>query len=182
MSHCVLSLARKINYILVSCLIGLVAPSVFAQTTPNTNTTINNKPISIDADNQQIDLKNNTITFTGNVIIIQDDLKIKASTVVITEMNSKDNQTITANGNPVYFEQINDNKQTITGHANQLIYQVKQNNVTMIGKAEIQQQDNHIVSDKIIYNVDQQKILAQSNKGNRVKTTILPNQVQEIKQ
>ncbi|WP_392558928.1 lipopolysaccharide transport periplasmic protein LptA [Orbus mooreae] len=181
MSYCVPSISKKISYVLVSLLLSLLAPVAMAKTTPSA--TINNKPISIDADNQQIDLKNNTITFTGNVIILQDGLEIKANTVTITNMDSKDSQTITANGNPVYFKQTDDQdkNKTITGHAQQLTYQVKQNTVTMTGKAELVQQDNHIVSDTIIYNVNQQQILAQSNKGNRVKTTIIPNQVQEIK-
>lgn len=181
MSNYVLSISKKTSYILVGLLISLFTPLAIAQTT--SNTTINNKPISIDADNQQIDLKNNTITFTGNVIIIQDGLEIKANSVVITNMDSKDNQIITANGNPVYFEQTHENNQsqTIRGHANQLVYQVKQNSVTMVGNAELLQQDNHIQSDTITYNIVEQKILATSNKGKRVKTTIIPNQIQEIK-
>ncbi|RKS86019.1 lipopolysaccharide export system protein LptA [Orbus hercynius] len=175
------SRSTKIKFMLVGLIISLLSSLSHAQTSPSA--TINNKPISIDADNQQIDLKNNTITFTGNVVIIQDNLEVKAHTVVITDMNSKENQIITANGSPVYFKQMNAQspKQTIIGHANQLIYQVKENSVTLIGDAELLQQDNHIVSNKIIYDVNQQKILAQANKGSRVKTTIIPNQVQEIK-
>lgn len=180
MINSVLSHSHKVKYILLSLILISLIPFAMAQVSPSP--TINNKPISIDADNQQIDLQKNTITFTGNVVIIQDGLKIKANTVIITEMQSKDNQIITANGKPVYFEQTyqNDNKQTITGHANQLVYMVKQNNVTLTGNAELFQQDNHINSDKIVYDVEQQKILAESDTGNRVKTTIIPNQVKEI--
>ncbi|GAA5111802.1 lipopolysaccharide ABC transporter substrate-binding protein LptA [Orbus sasakiae] len=180
MNLSVLYRSNKLKAILVSLAISLASPFTIAQTAPNT--TINNKPIAIDADNQQIDLQNNTITFSGNVVITQDGLKVKANTVIITNMQSKDNQTITAHGKPVYFEQTNANdaKQKITGHADQLIYQVKQNAVTLTGHAELFQQDNHIISDKIIYDVDQQKIRAQSGKGGRVKTTIVPNQVKEI--
>ncbi|WP_392561394.1 lipopolysaccharide transport periplasmic protein LptA [Orbus sturtevantii] len=174
------SLFHKVNYALVIILVTLLCPLALAQVSPNP--TINNKPIAIDADNQQINLQKNTITFTGNVVITQDDLKIKANTVIITDMQSKDNQIITAYGTPVYFEQTyqNDDKQTITGHANQLIYQVKQNSVTLLDKAELLQQDNRITSDKIVYDVEQQKIEAQPGNGNRVKTIIIPNQVKEI--
>jgi len=179
MIQTVLSRSNKVKYALASLVILLLSPLTMAQITPNP--TINNKPISIDADNQQIDLQKNTITFTGNVVIIQDSLKVKANTVIITDMQSKDNQIITAYGTPVYLEQTyqNDDKQTITGHANQLVYQVKQNLVILTGNAELFQQDNHIISDKIIYDVDQQKIQAQSDNGGRVKTTIIPNQVKE---
>jgi len=180
MIQCVSSLSNKVKCVLASLSIALFSQLAMAQVSPNP--TINNQPISIDADNQQIDLQRNTITFTGNVVITQDGLKIKANTVIITDMQSKDDQVITAYGPPVYLEHTyqNDDKQTITGHANQLVYQVKQNSVTLTGNAELFQQDNHIISDKIIYDVDQQKILAQSDNGGRVKTTIIPNQVKEI--
>lgn len=180
MNQKILHFSDNIKYILATVLLGLFIPSTLAQTA--NSTAINDKPISIDADNQQMDLKNNTVTFTGNVIIIQNGVEIKAASVVVTEINSKDNQIITASGKPVYFTQLNDNKkQEITGHANKLIYNVKQNKITMTGNAALFQQSNHILSDEIIYDVTQQKIVAQSNKGKRVKTTIIPSQVQEIK-
>ncbi|WP_392552244.1 lipopolysaccharide transport periplasmic protein LptA [Orbus wheelerorum] len=180
MIQCISPRSTKAKCVLISILITLLSPLSMAQEI--SNPTINNQPISIDADNQQIDLQKNTITFTGNVVIIQDSLKIKANTVVITDMQSKDNQIMTAYGTPVYFEQTyqNNDKQTITGHADQLVYQVKQNSVTLTGHAELFQQDNHIVSNKIVYDVEQQKIQAQPGNGNRVKTTIVPNQVKEI--
>lgn len=170
----------KFKKILVSIIISLFIPLAAAKPAPEA--TINNKPIAIDADNQQIDLQKNTLTFIGNVVINQEGLKVKADKVVITDMQSKDNQVITAYGKPVYFEKRDqtNSKQAITGHANQLIYKVKQNQVTLLDNAELFQQDNHITGNKIIYDVDQQKILAESSKGGRVKTTIVPNQIKEI--
>lgn len=173
---------KKIKYILVSFALCLLPLLGAAQTTPDT--IINNRPITIDADNQQIDMQKNTITFTGNVVVVQEGLKVKANTVIITNMQSRDNQTITAYGSPIYFEKFieNDTKHMITGHSDQLIYSVKQNTVTLIGNAELFQQDNRINSDKITYDIEKQKINAQPEKGNRVTTTIIPNQVKEIKQ
>lgn len=170
----------KFKCILVSFMISLFTPIVMAQTTPET--TINNKPIAIDADNQQIDLQKNTLTFIGNVIITQEGLKVKADKVVVTDMQSKDNQVITAYGKPVYFEKIDPSniKQKITGHSSQLIYKVKKNQVTLLNNAELFQQDNHITGNQIIYDIDQQKILAEASKGGRVKTTIIPSQIKEI--
>lgn len=188
---------QKIKYAFICCIVCIISPLAFAETISqespsqeiepeitSSQTTINDKPISIDADNQQIDIKNNTITFTGNVVILQDGLNIKANTVVITNMQSKDNQVITAYGKPVLFEKVTDNNpnQTVKGHSNQLVYNVKSNNVVLTGKAELFQQDNHISSDIITYNIKQKKIQAQSQKGNRVKTTIIPNQAREINQ
>lgn len=141
--------------------------------------TINNKPISIDADHQEIDIKTNTVTFTGNVIIIQDSLKVTAEKVIINNMQSKNNQNIIAYGEPVYFTQTMENNRIIEGQAKELNYDVKLASVTLIGKAEINQQDNQIRSEKIIYKVNEQHIIAQGSATQRVTTTIIPNQLKE---
>lgn len=167
--------------IVVSCIIVMLPSISIAQTLSEPN--LNNMPISIDADNQQIDIQKNTMTFSGNVVIIQDKISIKANKVVITEIQSQNNQVITAYGKPVFFEQTiekDGTHYTITGRADRLVYEVKNNNVVMNGNAEIIQRDNRITSDLITYNVEQRKIQAQSNEGHRVKTTIHPNQIREI--
>lgn len=137
-----------------------------------------NKPITIDANNQHIDIEKNIITFIGNVIIVQDGLTINADKVVITDMQDTEKQKITAYGNPVNYKQILPEKNKIvTGHSAQVIYNVKQNNVVLQGNAELFQQDNHIISNQITYDIKKQQILAQSGKNGRVKSTIIPNQV-----
>lgn len=191
MNYAILLKRKKITYLMISCILYLISTSLFAapvseqktKSGQTPNATINHKPISIDANNQKIDIQKNTITFSGKVVIIQDGLKINADEVVITDMQSKNQQTITAYGKPVYFQQVVEGKtkQIITGHAKELIYQVKQNNVILKGQAELVQQGNHISSDVMTYNVEKQTIQALSNQGNRVKTTIIPEQIKEIK-
>ncbi|OCG13343.1 lipopolysaccharide transport periplasmic protein LptA [Gilliamella sp. App6-5] len=142
---------------------------------------VDNKPIAIDADNQQIDIENNTITFIGNVVIVQEGLTINADKVVVTEMQNTEKQKITAYGKPVNYKQIlPKNNKIVTGHSSQVIYNVKQNNIVLQGNAELFQQDNHIVSEMIIYDVKKQQIFAQPGKNRRVKSTIIPNQVKEM--
>lgn len=170
-------------YALLLALGVFIAPATYSAETPtqtDTDALVNNKPITIDADNQQIDIQNNTITFSGNVVIIQDGLNVNADRVVIEEMQDRSKQRITAFGKPVRFKQImQDQSKNITGHSNQLIYSVSQNLVTLIGSATLIQQDNQINSEHIEYFVDKQQIQAGSSKG-RVTTTIVPNQVREI--
>lgn len=172
---------KTIKSILVSCFIISISTITYAQSSENPK--INAMPISIDADNQQIDIQKNTMTFSGNVVIIQDNITIKANKVVITEIQSKEDQTITAYGQPVLFEQQvqkNDTHYKITGNADKLIYRVKQNDLTMQGNAQIKQKDNYINSNIINYDVQQRKIEAQSDARQRVKTIIMPEQVKEI--
>jgi lipopolysaccharide export system protein LptA len=144
-------------------------------------TLVDNKPITIDADNQQIDIEKNMITFSGNVHVVQEGLTIIADKVVITDMQDSSKQKITAYGKPVNFKQILPEKNKIvTGHSALIIYDVKQNNVILKGNAELFQQDNHITSQLISYDVKKQQISAQPGKNERVKSTIIPNQIKEM--
>lgn len=172
---------RQFLYSLISISMTLFSFHCFAEN-ENTianlpTTTINNEPISIDANNQKIDLEKNTITFNGNVVIVQDDLTIKADKVIINNMQQKDNQIITAYGNPVYLEKIDikNPQQPMKGYANKLIYIVKRNSVTLLNNAKLLQAGNQINSNKIIYQIDQQQVFAQSDNKNRVKTKLIPN-------
>ena len=130
---------------------------------------VDNKPITVDADNQQIDIEKNIITFNGNVQIIQEGLTIWADKVVITDMQDTSKQKITAYGNPVNYKQIlPQNNKIVTGHSLQVIYNVKENNIVLQG------------SSIITYDVKKQQILAQPGKKGRVKSTIIPSQVKEM--
>ena len=68
----------------------------------------------------------------------------------------------------------------MTGHSQQVIYNVKENNIVLQGDAELFQQDNHISSSIITYDVKKQQIVAQPGKKGRVKSTIIPSQVKEM--
>lgn len=142
---------------------------------------VNNQPISVDADHQEIDIQNNTIIFTGNVVAQQGTLKVSANRIIIDNMQNKTEQRITANGTPVKFHQVLPNEKIVDGHADTLIYDVKNNIITLTGNAELTQQDNTIASQIITYDIAKQQIMAKGNDNQRVKTIIVPNQVNEMK-
>ncbi|WP_392566019.1 lipopolysaccharide transport periplasmic protein LptA [Utexia brackfieldae] len=146
-----------------------------------TATVVNNQPISIDADNQEIDIQNNTITFTGNVMVEQGTLKVNANRMTINNVQNKAEQRITAYGTPVKFHQVLANNKLVDGQAETLTYDVKNGIITLQGDAKLTQQDNTIVSQIITYNIAKQQIMAKGNEKSRVKTIIVPNQVTEIK-
>src|SRR5438067_1418621 len=59
-----------------------------------------NAPIDISSDSFQADLNAKSGTYTGNVIITQSDMKLRANTVKMTTVNGKADK-ITAGGNVV---------------------------------------------------------------------------------
>ena len=60
----------------------------------------NNAPIDISSDSFQADLNGKTGTYTGNVIITQGDMKLRANSVKITTVNDKADKVM-ATGNVV---------------------------------------------------------------------------------
>lgn len=142
---------------------------------------INRKPINIDSDYQKIDIPNDTMTFIGNVVIIQDTLHLRADKVIVNRMKSTENKRIIAIGSPAIFQQKLGKNKKVDGSANKLVYDVKENKVTLMGKASLTHGDNTIHSQIVRYNIADQQIIANSNPSERVKTTLVPEQLSELK-
>lgn len=75
---------------------GLAAPAA----KPVTGQHDSNAPISIDSDSFQADLNAKSGTYSGNVIITQADMKLRANLVKLTTVNGKPDKVV-ASGNVV---------------------------------------------------------------------------------
>ncbi|WP_315505714.1 lipopolysaccharide transport periplasmic protein LptA [Pasteurella multocida] len=141
------------------------------------------QPINVVSDNQSLDMDNSVVTFTDNVVITQGSILIKASKVIITRPpeNSGKKDTIEAFGKPVTFYQKLDDGKPVEGHANQVHYDLTQEFLTLTGNAELKQLDSKINSDVITYDVNKQQLNANSTQGSRVKTVLIPTQLNEKK-
>ena len=161
------------NQILISLfalLLAFSAPAAHALSTDK------NQPIYIDSDTQNLDLKNDTVIFTGNVFLRQGSIRLKADRVVINRTKNKANtEIINAYGRPATFEQTMDDGEKINGKALELRYEVAKSLLTMNKDAVlVQGKGNKIESQKITYNIDKQLLAAESNRGKRVTTILQP--------
>ena len=142
-----------------------------------------NQPINIVSDNQALDMENSVVTFTDNVVITQGSILIKADKVVITRppegSNKKD--TVEAFGNPVTFHQKLDDGKPVDGKANKVHYDLGKEFLTLTGNAELKQLDSKINGNIITYDVKKQQLKASSSSNSRVKTVLIPNQLNDKK-
>ncbi len=138
------------------------------------------QPINIDSGSQSLDMENNIVTFTDNVVITQGSIKINAAKVVITRQEGK-KETVDANGSPVTFQQTLDDGKPVNGKANAVNYDLGTEFLVLIGNAELKQLDSFIKADKITYDVKKQQMKAFSNNKGRVKTVLIPAQLQDKK-
>lgn len=142
-----------------------------------------NQPINIVSDNQSLDMENNVVTFTDNVVITQGSILIKANKVVITRPpeGSDKKETVEAFGNPVTFHQKLDNGKPADGKADKVHYDLGKEFLTLIGNAELKQLDSKINGNVITYDVKKQQLKASSTANSRVRTVLIPNQLNDNK-
>ncbi|CNH69397.1 lipopolysaccharide ABC transporter substrate-binding protein LptA [Yersinia pekkanenii] len=138
------------------------------------------KPVKVKSDKQDIKMLENTSTFSGNVVIKQGTIEIKADKVVITRPDGDQSKMfIEGFGNPITFYQMQDNGKPVKGHSQKLRYEVTNEFITLTGDAYLEQLDSNIKGDRITYLVKKQQMEAFSDKGNRVTTVLLPSQLQD---
>lgn len=138
------------------------------------------QPIDITSGSQSLDMENNIVVLTDNVLITQGSIKITADKVTITRQEGK-KEKIEASGSPVTFQQTLDNGKPVNGRANGVNYDLNQEFLTLTGNAELKQLDSFIKAEHITYDVKKQQLKATSGGKNRVKTVLIPTQLQENK-
>ncbi|WP_413285748.1 lipopolysaccharide transport periplasmic protein LptA [Vibrio sp. MA40-2] len=135
------------------------------------------QPIYIDSDTQNLDMKSNTVTFTGDVKLKQGSISINADKlVVIRNPENGALREIEGYGEPTTFSQLTDDGNTLNGQAKELYYNVSSDQLTMISDAILSQDESTIQGNKITYKIGSQKLTANSGAGERVKTVLQPAQ------
>lgn len=139
------------------------------------------QPIHIDSGSQSLDMEKNIVTFSDNVVITQGSIRIQANKVTIIRQEGK-REIIEAFGQPVTFQQTLDDGKPVSGQALQVHYDLGTEFLTMTGNAELKQQDSLIKAAKITYDVKLQQLKATSSeKQGRVKTVLIPSQLEQKK-
>ncbi len=133
------------------------------------------QPIYINADEQELDMRENIVQFSGNVILQQGSIDIRAERIILERVSGEEgNEVIRTFGSPTTFSQELDDGGFIKGTANRLIYTTKNEFLQMLDNARLEQTDSTIEGSTISYRIDQQKLVAESQEGGRVKTVLQP--------
>ena len=131
--------------------------------------TASRAPIDITSDTVEADQKANTITFKGNVIAKQEDMTLYANTVVVAyDPNAKKMKEIVAVGN-VKVVQLD---RRATGQ--KATFDQEKNKLILDGEAVAREGTNVIRGERIIFYVDEERVVVEPVKGGRVSTSITP--------
>lgn len=131
--------------------------------------------IEISADRAELDEKNTSASYVGNVVLIQGTLKIIADSLSIQASSDGKVEIVTATGNLAEFSQQPDPKSAVlTARAKKIDYMVADEKIVLTGDASAVQQDNLFKGDIIQYDIKQQKLQAEgktsTNGSNGEKT------------
>lgn len=126
-----------------------------------------NAPVAIDADSTSIDFKTGKRILTGNVIVNQGSLNIKADKIVLV-YQGESLDTATAYGNPVRFKQMPEGQtEMVHGEGKKLKMQPQKDLITLINKAKITQGNNTITGKTIVYNMKTSKMTVKGQSSTR---------------
>lgn len=163
-------------------LIPFAALTVAAQAATTTTTASkpligkhdNNAPINISSDNFQADLNGKTGTWSGNVIVVQGDMKMRANKVRMTTVNGKTDK-IYASGNVVV-----DSPTSGTATGDNGVYSVVPRTVLMTGDVVLKKGKDVMRGTQISVNLATGQMAVTSakspqNPGGRVQSVFMPN-------
>jgi len=159
----------------------LIVPSLFIALNSNSADTVVEpaaNQISISADRQEGQLKENVGIFEKNVEIIHGNRRITADRLEVHKRDDlgENKQLLIATGSPAYFEEKQANGNIMSASANEVHYDVSQRFLTLIGDASIAQAGQKITAKSITYDIKQQLISAEKDEDStdRVHTILVP--------
>jgi lipopolysaccharide export system protein LptA len=135
----------------------------------------------IEANSAEIDDAKGISTYTGNVIITQGELKVEAD-LVIAHTHKGELLRVEAEGRPAKFRDKRENGEIVRGRSLTMDYDAKAERLLLIKQAELWQDNNHFVGERIDYDIPAKRALANSGPATdgqpkqRVQITIQPKQ------
>ena len=133
------------------------------------------QPIHIEGNDAQIDQKNETIVYTGDVQIVQGTLRVRGDKMVV-KISGDQVQRITTIGAPArYRQQLEDDQGEVVANADSIIYHTTEERVYLNGKATLIQKGNQLRGESIRYDIVQGKVDASAGEDTgRVRMQLDP--------
>jgi len=139
-----------------------------------------NQQIIVDADRQEVNIKENRVTFYTNVVVTQGSIKMHADELSVIGSEKKGSEVMIAKGQPASFYQMLDSGKPIEAEANEVRYDLKTQTLTLSQNAQLKQEESLVKGSMIKYSIDKQEMVAQGDENSRVTTIFLPQQLNEI--
>ena len=131
------------------------------------------KPMNIVAENCVADQKNQQTVCTGNVVVTQGTMIMRADKLTTRE-DAQGNQYAKGEGRPVRFKQRLDSGEMLDAESLRFDYDGAKGEMLLMDKAWVKKNQDIVIGDLITYNMNTEFYQAQSKNGGRVNITINP--------
>lgn len=155
------------------CLLVIASVFVLFSSSAHARQSDFSQPIFINADRTEYDEKTGIQIWSGNVEMTQGTMQIEADRITITLRNKKLSR-VEGTGSPIKFQQENDAGELVTGNANSIDYNAENNSLALSGSATLTQPGQRLQSERIVFDINKQKVSAQGGNNGRVSIQIQP--------
>jgi lipopolysaccharide export system protein LptA len=125
----------------------------------------------VDSVNQDLNYKDKTLYFSGNVVVTQGNISIKADELFVETNDQGDSEKLIAKGSPAIFAQTGNENETISSQAMTITYLVESRVLTLTGSAEFQQGGAKVSSETIEFDLIAQRVKAKGDKNDNGRVT-----------
>jgi lipopolysaccharide export system protein LptA len=129
--------------------------------------TADTNDLTIKSTNQDMNYKVNTMYFSGDVIVNQGKLTIRADELFVETNDDGTSEKLIAKGNPASFTQQSktNTAETISATANEVVYIVDAQTLTLTGAASYQQGGSKVTGKNIVFDLKEQRVKAEGGEG-----------------
>ena len=129
-------------------------------------------PIYITADWMEVDQKKNTITYKGRVVTIQNEMTMRSETLTAYyEAEMKQMSQIVAEG------KVNATQGNRVATGDKAVFDDKAKTVTLTGNPVMRQGNSQVSGAKVVYYIEQDKAIAESDGKVQVRAIIFPDEL-----
>jgi lipopolysaccharide export system protein LptA len=131
-------------------------------------------PIYITSDWLEVDQRKNTITYKGRVVTVQADMTMRSDVLTaFYDEGMKQMQQLVAEG------KVNATQGNRVATGDKAIFDDKAKTVTLTGNPMMRQGNNQVTGTKIVYFIEQDRAVTESDGKIRVQATIFPEELQK---
>lgn len=119
--------------------------------------------VLIESNASDMDRKNGTVVYQGNVTLTQGTLLITADKLYILSDGNQIEKIVAEGGPATYEQQMEVGKPLTKAHGNRIDYYAGERRITLRGEAQLSQQGNQMNGDLITYDMTSEVIKARGN-------------------
>jgi lipopolysaccharide export system protein LptA len=135
------------------------------------------QPVTIEADQAELDDLKRVTTYQGRVIVTQGSLRITGDRMVLYYDENREVTRAESFGKPATYEQLPDGeKEPVKARASRMEYLVKEGVIELYGDAQVIQAGDSLTGSRITYDTvnDRVKATRAGDQGDRVRVILTP--------